>query len=52
VKVHRDVEKFLRKIPKHDAERIREKIISLKDSFELKNQEAQRRGKRLPFESW
>jgi mRNA interferase RelE/StbE len=33
VKVHRDVEKFLRKIPKHDAERIREKILSLRDPF-------------------
>ena len=33
VKVHRDVEKFLRKIPKHDAERIRKKILSLKDPF-------------------
>ncbi len=36
VKVHRDVEKFLRKIPKHDAERIREKILSLKDPFSTK----------------
>ncbi|WP_048084631.1 type II toxin-antitoxin system RelE family toxin [Archaeoglobus profundus] len=36
VKVHRDVEKFLRKIPKHDAERIREMILSLKDPFSSK----------------
>ncbi len=36
VKVHRDVEKFLRRIPKHDAERIREKILSLKDPFIVK----------------
>ena len=36
VKVHRDVEKFLRKIPKRDAERIREKILALKDPFALK----------------
>ena len=36
VKVHRDVEKFLRKIPKHDAERIREIILSLKDPFSSK----------------
>ncbi len=36
VKVHRDVEKFLRRIPKHDAERIREKILSLKDPFASK----------------
>ncbi|MCS7131006.1 MAG: type II toxin-antitoxin system RelE/ParE family toxin [Archaeoglobaceae archaeon] len=33
VKVHREVEKFLRKIPKKDAERIKERIISLKDPF-------------------
>ncbi|MEM1957354.1 MAG: type II toxin-antitoxin system RelE/ParE family toxin [Archaeoglobaceae archaeon] len=36
VKVHRDVEKFLNKIPKRDAERIREKILSLKDPFAQK----------------
>lgn len=36
VKVHRDVEKFLRKIPKHDTERIREMILSLKDPFSSK----------------
>ncbi len=36
VKVHRGVEKFLRRIPKHDAERIREKILSLKDPFAAK----------------
>ena len=36
VKVHRDVEKFLRRIPKSDAERIREKILSLKDPFSSK----------------
>jgi len=36
VKLHRDVEKFLRRIPKHDAERIRENILSLKDPFAAK----------------
>ena len=36
VKVHRDVEKFLHKIPKHDAERIRKKILDLKNPFALK----------------
>jgi len=36
VKVHRDVEKFLRKIPKRDAERIRERILSLKNPFTAK----------------
>ena len=36
VKVHIDVERFLRKIPKHDAGRIRERILSLKDPFTAK----------------
>ena len=30
------MEKFLRRIPKSDAERIREKILSLKDPFTTK----------------
>ncbi|RLI77279.1 type II toxin-antitoxin system RelE/ParE family toxin [Archaeoglobales archaeon] len=36
VKVNKAIEKFLKRIPKDDAERIRNKILSLKDPFAAK----------------
>ena len=36
VKVNKAIEKFLKRIPKDNAERIRNKILSLKDPFAAK----------------